>query len=122
MPVLAGGQVSAWALFPLRGPATVSPLVRRGEEVFQARCQACHGAEPKVGTPGYGARMPGTEALAAKYKGSKPALLQQRTDLSADVVTYFVRNGSGIMPFFRKTELSDADLTALAAYLGRHRR
>jgi mono/diheme cytochrome c family protein len=28
-----------------------------------------------------------------------------------------VRRGVSIMPFFRKTEISDADLQALAAYL-----
>ncbi len=31
----------------------------------------------------------------------------------------FVRRGVSIMPFFRKTEISDAQLDALAAYLAR---
>jgi hypothetical protein len=66
--------------------------------------------------------MAGTQALEAKYKGAKPALLEQRTDLTPDVVRFFVRHGSGVMPFFRKTEVSDADLDALAAYLTRKRR
>jgi (+)-pinoresinol hydroxylase len=65
--------------------------------------------------------MAGTEALEAKYRGQKPAVLQDRVDLTPEVVKYFVRHGSGIMPFFRKTEVSDADLRAIAAYLCRAR-
>jgi mono/diheme cytochrome c family protein len=34
------------------------------------------------------------------------------------VLKVFVRNGSGAMPMFRKTEISDMDLAAVAAYLG----
>lgn len=64
--------------------------------------------------------LPGAQALAAKYKGTKPAFLDQRTDLSPGVVKYFVRNGVSVMPFFRKTMVSDADLDALAAYLSRN--
>jgi hypothetical protein len=63
--------------------------------------------------------LPGTIALETKYKGSKPALLDQRTDLLPPVTKTFVRKGVSIMPFFRKTEVSDADLDALAAYLAR---
>jgi mono/diheme cytochrome c family protein len=32
-------------------------------------------------------------------------------------VRYYVRNGVSVMAHFRKTEISDADLDALAAYL-----
>lgn len=32
----------------------------------------------------------------------------------------FVRQGVSVMLFFRKTEISDADLDALAAYLARN--
>jgi hypothetical protein len=66
--------------------------------------------------------MAGTQALEAKYKGSKPALLEERTDLTPELVRFYVRHGSGVMPFFRKTEVSDADLDALAAYLSRKHR
>jgi mono/diheme cytochrome c family protein len=61
-------------------------------------------------------------ALQAKYAGAKPALLEDRTDLPAAFTKTFVRKGVSIMPFFRKTEISDADLDALAAYLARPRR
>jgi hypothetical protein len=64
--------------------------------------------------------MPGTDALAAKYKGTKPALLEERTDLAPQFIEIFVRNGVSVMPRFRKTELSDAELEALSAHLTRN--
>ena len=41
-------------------------------------------------------------------------------DLSADVVSAFVRYGKHSMPFFRKTEISDEELKYLGAYLSRN--
>lgn len=79
-----------------------------GRRVFDYWCATCHGAGPQY---------PGTMALAAKYNGSKPALLEQRTDLTPQITEYFVRHGISVMPPFRKTEISDAELRALAAYL-----
>ena len=80
----------------------------RGNEVFQYWCAPCHAP---------GARHPGTQALQALYKGAKPAALEQRTDLLPELTRAFVRSGVSVMPPFRKTEISDADLEALAAYL-----
>ncbi|HTR38302.1 MAG TPA: cytochrome c [Bryobacteraceae bacterium] len=82
---------------------------KRANKVFDYWCATCHG-------PG----LPGTVALQTKYKGAKPALLSERTDLIPPVTKTFVRKGVSIMPFFRKTEISDADLDALAAYLARN--
>jgi (+)-pinoresinol hydroxylase len=89
--------------------AADDPLVK-GKQVFTEWCATCHGPE-----------LPGTIALDAKYRGAKPALLEDRTDLLPPVTKSFVRKGVSIMPFFRKTEISDADLDALAAYLARKR-
>lgn len=86
------------------------PAARRGHEVFQKWCAPCHASGPG---------HPGTTALEALYKGAKPAALEERTDLTPEVVRYFVRNGVSVMAFFRKTEISDEDLDALAAYLAR---
>ena len=80
----------------------------RGQDVFERWCAACHAA---------GARHPGTQALEALYKGAKPAALEQRTDLVPELTRAFVRTGVSVMPPFRKTEISDDDLAALAAYL-----
>jgi mono/diheme cytochrome c family protein len=97
---------SAWATSTPR--AQDKP---RGYVEYQKFCSQCHGA---------GVGKPGTLALADKYKGKKPALLEARTDLTPATVKLFVRHGVSVMPFFRKTEISDADLDALAAYLSRN--
>ena len=41
----------------------------------------------------------------------------RRTDLAPTITQTFVRTGVSVMPPFRKTEIGDADLAALAAYL-----
>lgn len=82
----------------------------RGYPQYQNYCAVCHGE---------GEGKPGTLALAAKYKGAKPALLEKRTDLTPQLIKLYVRNGISVMPFFRKTEISDANLDAIAAYLTR---
>jgi (+)-pinoresinol hydroxylase len=84
--------------------------IQQGEKVYTYWCATCHGA----------GNLPGTMALQTKYKGAKPALLSERTDLIPAVTKTFVRHGVSIMPFFRKTEISDADLDALAAYIARN--
>ncbi len=83
-------------------------LEQRGKEVFDYWCEACHGDGPG---------KPGTAALEVLYNGEKPALIEQRDDLFPDLTRAFVRDGVSVMPFFRKTEISDSDLDALAAYL-----
>lgn len=84
--------------------------IKRGEALFQHWCAPCHGRGPG---------HPGTQALDFRYQGAEPGALADRTDLTPDVVSHFVRNGISIMPFFRKTEISDAELADLGAYLAR---
>jgi hypothetical protein len=64
-----------------------------------------------------GLGKPGTSAAAAQ--GINPAVLEQRTDLSAKMIETAVRKGLNFMPRFRKTEISDADLAAIVAHLVR---
>ena len=92
-------------------PAAAQPV--SGEAVFAKWCAPCHAPGPN---------HPGTQSLEAKYKGSRPGELQARTDLTADQVKLFVRHGVSIMPFFRKTEITDPELDALANYLAHQRR
>ena len=87
--------------------------VERGAAVFNNWCSACHSRGPQ--------NAPGTSSLQAKYQGSVPAALEDRRDLTPEVVKLFVRNGVAMMAPFRKVEVSDADLEALAAYLARPR-
>ena len=46
-----------------------------------------------------------------------PAVLEQRTNLTPKMIETAVRNGLNFMPRFRKTEISNADLVAITAYL-----
>jgi mono/diheme cytochrome c family protein len=78
--------------------------------VFAKWCAPCHSRGPG---------NPGTAALAVLYKNSKPAALEDRTDLTPALIKQAVRHGVNVMPQFRKTEISDADLEALSAYLSR---
>jgi len=88
--------------------------IERGKQVFAHWCAPCHGS----GRGDDGAPMlPGTHALTLKYRGQKPGLLEERTDLPPELIKAFVRTGVASMPPFRKTEVSDADLEAIAAYL-----
>ena len=88
------------------------PNQPRGLAEFERACAVCHGDGPA---------KPGTRALHTKYHDKEPALLADRTDLAPDYIRFIVRHGVTVMPPFRKTELSDADLDNLVAYLTRKR-
>lgn len=91
-----------------------SAAVARGAVVFAHWCAPCHGdGRGDDGAP----MLPGTHALTLKYRGEKPGLLEERTDLPAELIKAFVRLGVASMPPFRKTEVTDEDLDAIAAYL-----
>ena len=82
-----------------------------GRAVYTKWCAPCH--DP-------GVTHPGTNALTVKYQGVKPGVLLEWKDLQPDTVRYLVRHGISVMPQFRKTEISDADLDALAKFLSRN--
>jgi mono/diheme cytochrome c family protein len=103
---LASAFGAAWTT---RATAQGAPA-SHGRQVFDKWCAPCHGA---------GLGKPATAALAFKYKGDTPALLEERTDLTPEIVKTMVRTGVYTMPPFRKTEISDDDLDALAAYLSK---
>jgi mono/diheme cytochrome c family protein len=93
-----------------------------GKAVFDKWCTPCHGAiAPKNVMFGNGA-LAGTSALAVKHKGKLPAVLEQRTDLTPALIKTVVRGGLYGMPITRKTELSDAELEDVVAYLTRNRK
>ena len=83
---------------------------QQGKRVFDHICIYCHG-------PG----VWGTNRLAKRYDKDH-ALLESRTDLSVQAIRTIVRVGVGSMPPMRRTEISDADLDAVAAYLTRKTR
>jgi mono/diheme cytochrome c family protein len=99
-------------------PASSAAETERGKRVYERWCAACHG--PGLGLPGFDA-LPGTHQLAIKYRGTDiPAVLDERTDLVPEFIEVVVRQGVSFMPHFRKTEVSDEELDALAAYLTRN--
>jgi mono/diheme cytochrome c family protein len=99
-----------------------TPSEKNGKAIYDKWCTPCHGAEsPKMGE--FGARaLPGTAALALKYDGKVPAVLDQRTDLTPAFIKTIVRRGLYGMPITRKTEISDAELDDVVAYLTRNRK
>jgi mono/diheme cytochrome c family protein len=92
-----------------RAPSATSDA---GKVEFERACSICHGAGPD---------RPGTSSLQIKYDGKLPALLEHRTDLTAEAVRFYIRNGIAMMPRFRKTELTDAQVDEIARYLSRKR-
>jgi mono/diheme cytochrome c family protein len=104
--IVAMGLIFAAQAFAGPVPAAADSQIERGHKVYQKWCYPCHGP---------GADKPGTASLAAR--GQKPAVLEERTDLTPPMIKTFVRHGTSFMPTFRKTEISDADLDAIAAYL-----
>ena len=90
---------------PQSSPATQSERAAGGR-IYDKWCRDCHTAGG-----------PGSRALQRKYQGALPADLEQRDNLPPEFVKLVVRRGMSFMPTFRKTEISDAELALVAAYL-----
>jgi len=82
----------------------------QGKVLFNKWCTPCH-------APGVDQHYPGTVALQVKYKGKEPAALEDRTDLTPELISNSVRHGVSIMPIFRKTEINNLELEAVIRYL-----
>jgi len=89
--------------------ASAQNAAPNGEAVYDHWCAPCHAAGPG---------HPGTQGLQIKYRDTQTnPVLVDRTDLTPEVVKVFVRQGVLSMAPFRKTEITDAELDALAAFL-----
>ena len=89
--------------------ASAQDAAPNGEAVYNHWCAPCHAAGPG---------HPGTQGLQIKYRDTNTnPVLVDRTDLTPEVVKTFVRQGILSMAPFRKTEITDAELDALAAFL-----
>ena len=95
----------------LAAAANAADSPANGQAVYEHWCAPCH-------APGPG--HPGTQSLQLKYKGQLPPVLLDRTDLTPAIVSTFVRQGVLLMAPFRKTEITDAELGALSAYVSRN--
>jgi mono/diheme cytochrome c family protein len=81
---------------------------QNGERLFLRRCGVCH-LEGGMGTMILARRLP------------QAAKLQDRRDLTPDIVLRVARNGQGAMPRITRVDATDAELQAIAAYLSRRR-
>ena len=97
----------AMAIVPTMAALAASP---DGAAVYDKWCAPCHAP---------GISHPGTQALKAKYPGEWQGVLRDWKELTPDYVRLTVRQGISVMPHFRKTEISDAELDALARYIAR---
>ena len=93
-------------LIVLATPARAADM--SGKEVFDHYCTWCHGASD----------APGSMQLS-RTRGKQQALLTERSDLTRSYIEYVVRHGLKSMPPFAPSDLTDAKLEALAAYLAR---
>jgi mono/diheme cytochrome c family protein len=98
-------MVASAVLVAAGAPASSADLT--GKEVFYRHCVHCHGA---------GDDMTGTRQLA-RTRGEDKALLTERDDLPAEYIRMIVRQGLKAMPAFVPSDLTDAQLQALAEYL-----
>jgi (+)-pinoresinol hydroxylase len=103
--VMLFGCASLSLAAPQSLPAAQSERLAGGR-IYDKWCRDCHTAGG-----------PGSRALERKYQGALPAVLEQRNNLPPDYIKLVVRRGMSFMPTFRKTEISDADLALVSAYL-----
>jgi len=94
------------ALASLATPASGAEMT--GKEVFDHYCTYCHGSDDG----------PGTMQLR-RTRGKDQALLTERTNLSSDYIEYVVRHGLRSMPPFVPSDLTEAKLKALVAFLAK---
>jgi len=78
-----------------------------GAQLFAAKCGMCH----RAGGMGTG--------LLARRPNGGTGLLEERGDLQSAFVIAVVRNGTGNMPRIARGEVTDSQLSRIAAYLAR---
>jgi cytochrome c553 len=75
------------------------------EALFVEKCSMCH-RQMGMGT-----------VILARRMDPKLAMLETRSDLTAAMITSVARQGIGNMPRISRAEVSDAQLSRIAAYL-----
>jgi mono/diheme cytochrome c family protein len=77
------------------------------EALFVEKCAMCH-RQMGMGT-----------VILARRMEREQAMLENRTDLTAELVESVVRQGVGNMPRISRGEVSDEELDAIAQYLAK---
>ena len=118
MTVMEGASAASAHGSQKAADAASAAKLSQGKAVFAQWCAGCHGPLPGVG------RFPpaGSYRLQQRYKDTLPATLEDRVDLKPDFIRTMVRQGMPIMPPLRKTEVTDAELDAVIAYLTQKKR
>jgi mono/diheme cytochrome c family protein len=111
MKAICGAALAATLWICANAAATdqLTTAQAHGKEVYDHWCIHCH-------APG----VWGTNRLARRMDRDH-SVLENRTDLTVAGVRAVIRMGIGSMPALRRTEISDADAAAIAAYLTRPR-
>jgi mono/diheme cytochrome c family protein len=92
---------------PFRGVMQDRSSHSTDEALFVEKCAMCH-RQMGMGT-----------VILARRKDGRPAMLEERGDLSADFIASAVRHGLGNMPRIGRGELSDKKLAEISSYLAR---
>lgn len=92
---------------PTALPVSVATLYESSADLYEVNCAICHGEE---------GALAGTMRLA-QSRGDEFSVLLKRGDLSAEYVSYVIRNGLSMMPAFRPSDLDDAQVEALSEYV-----
>jgi mono/diheme cytochrome c family protein len=90
---------------------TDQSVLKEGEDLYLQHCEYCHGK---------GIGRGATVILDERYGGSLPGSLEDRTNLDGEQVRFYVRNWTPGMASFRPSEISDAQLDVLIAWLTRN--
>jgi mono/diheme cytochrome c family protein len=101
--------------YQMRADITAGNRMAEGQDgaaLFSNRCGACHLAG------GMGTNLLTKQRMMAGEPPEK-GLLANRQDLTADYVRAVVRQGKVAMPRLSRTDVTDAELTAIATYLGK---
>lgn len=85
---------------------------RDGAALFSNRCGSCHLAG------GMASNML-TKQMVLAGRPPSDGLLANRTDLTQSYVKAVVRNGKVAMPRLSRVEVTDAELDAIAGYIGK---
>jgi mono/diheme cytochrome c family protein len=83
---------------------------QQGKALYEATCNYCHNA-----------RGFATERLRTRLPEDR-AILVDRSDLDPTYIRTIVRNGLASMPAYTPTDLDEAQIKAIAAYLTRSRK
>lgn len=102
----SAAPTAAAAAAPAAPHAATADMHRDGKELYRTRCGMCH--------QGIGMAV---SLLSRRPGDTTKGLLENRKDLSVEFVVTAARTGIGNMPRIARGEVSDPELTAIAAYL-----